>query len=74
MSGELLTPAEAADYLGVKTGTLAWWRSRTPDRLRFYKNGRVIRYRRSDLENFTKESVGQVLQHPTHTKHESEKR
>ena len=47
---ERLTPEEAAEYLGVKTQTLAAWRSSGRYELRFIRAGRCIRYRKSDLD------------------------
>ncbi len=45
---DLVTTAEAAELLKVQMNTLAVWRlhGRGP---RFYKLGRSVRYRRSDL-------------------------
>jgi excisionase family DNA binding protein len=51
---KLLTPKQAAEYLGVKENTLAVWRSTKRYELPFIKIGRSIRYRVSDLENFIK--------------------
>lgn len=49
----LLTEQEAAEFLDLKAGTLAVWRSvgRYPE-LRYVKIGRNIRYRVTDLESF----------------------
>jgi excisionase family DNA binding protein len=46
-----LTTPEAADYLGLKSGTLEIWRwsGKGP---KFLKLGRAIRYRLEDLEEF----------------------
>ena len=51
---KLLTPKQAAEYLGIKENTLAVWRSTKRYNLPFIKIGRSIRYRLSDLENFIK--------------------
>ena len=51
---KLLTPKQAAEYLGVKENTLAVWRSVKRYQLPFIKIGRSIRYRVSDLEQFIK--------------------
>lgn len=48
----LLTRAEAAAYLGVKPNTLAVWALTRRDPLPYVKVGRLVRYRRSDLEPF----------------------
>lgn len=63
MPDELLTIAEAAAFLKVKTKTLANWRwhqKRGPKFIRLDPNSRrpVIRYRKSDLEAFL--SAGRV--------------
>ncbi|HAA44152.1 MAG: hypothetical protein XD36_2435 [Halomonas sp. 54_146] len=47
---ELLTPDEAANYLGVSARTLATWRSTGRHALPFIKVGSRCRYRRQDLE------------------------
>jgi len=49
MTSPWLTPAEAAEYLSVKEGTLANWRSegRGPQ---FAKQGRVVRYSAAVLD------------------------
>jgi len=48
----LLTPRQAADFLGVPSGTLAQWRSerRGPPFIKL--ENRLVRYRRSDLEEY----------------------
>ncbi len=48
----LLTPQEAAQFLGVLVGTLAHWRSerRGPPYVKL--EGRLVRYRLSDLEEY----------------------
>lgn len=47
-----VTPAEAAEILGVNPHTLAVWRSTSRYALPYIKIGRKIRYRISDLENW----------------------
>lgn len=47
---ELLDEKQAAQYLTVTPGTLAVWRSVGRYRLPFVKVGRMVRYRRSDLD------------------------
>lgn len=46
---ELLTRAEAAEFLSVKPQTLAKWASTKRYDIPFVKIGNAIRYRRSDL-------------------------
>lgn len=48
---ELLTTAEAAQVLGVQPQSLAVWRLRG-ENLPFIKVGRLVRYRRSDVEKW----------------------
>lgn len=45
----LLTDAEAAEILGVTTGTLATWRCTKRYALKWIKVGRKIRYRLTDV-------------------------
>ena len=49
----MMSTEQAAEYLGLNAGTLRVWRSRGryPD-LRFVKVGRMIRYRRDDLDKW----------------------
>lgn len=48
----LLTDAEAAAYLTIKPHTLAVWRTSGRYRLVYVKCGRLVRYRKSDLDAF----------------------
>ena len=48
----LLTPAQAAEMLGVTIGTLAVWRCTARYPLSFIKIGRRVKYRLSDINNF----------------------
>lgn len=50
---ELLTPAETAAILRISLGTLANWRTRHPCPLPFVKLGRLVRYRRDDVDSFS---------------------
>ena len=47
---ELLDEKQAAEYLTVSPGTLSVWRSLGRYNLPFVKVGRMIRYRRKDLD------------------------
>jgi excisionase family DNA binding protein len=49
---ELLTTAQAADYLSIKAHTLEIWRCARRYELRFVRIGRNIRYRKEDLDSF----------------------
>ena len=49
---KLLTPKQAAEYLGVKENTLAVWRSTKRYDLPFVKIGRSVRFDIRDLEQF----------------------
>ena len=51
-ANRLLTTNEAAQILGVKPKTLAYWRCVKRYDLPFVKVGRSCRYRRSDIEAF----------------------
>ncbi|MFT6259207.1 MAG: excisionase family DNA binding protein [Rickettsiales bacterium] len=51
-SNQLLTRKEAAEVLGCKENTLAVWATNKRYNLPFYKIGRLVKYKLSDLENF----------------------
>lgn len=51
-SPDRLTPTEAAEYLGVKPSSLATWRCTRRHRIPFLKIGRLIYYRRRDLDRW----------------------
>ncbi|MCX5653264.1 MAG: helix-turn-helix domain-containing protein [Planctomycetota bacterium] len=58
---ELLTRAEAAEYLGLAAQTLAVWASTQRYALRYVKVGRNVRYRKADLDRFLEaRTVGAV--------------
>lgn len=46
----LMTPRDAAVYIGVKINTLAVWRMTNRYGLPFIKLGKVVRYRKADLD------------------------
>lgn len=48
----LLTREEAAEYLGVTARTLAVWACVKRYNLPYVKVGRLVKYRRTDLDNF----------------------
>lgn len=52
MTTQLLTPAEVAQLLGVKTRTLNVWRCTKRYNLPYVKSGRLVRYRPADVEAF----------------------
>jgi predicted site-specific integrase-resolvase len=49
---ELLAPSLTAKILNVAVGTLAVWRCTGRYDLPFYKVGKSVKYRRSDVERF----------------------
>lgn len=49
---ELLTRQEAAEYLGITSRTLAVWACVKRYNLPYIKIGRLVKYRRSDLDEF----------------------
>lgn len=49
---ELLTRQEAAEYLGITSRTLAVWACVKRYNLPYVKIGRLVKYRRSDLDDF----------------------
>lgn len=48
----LLTPPEAAAYLGVSRDTLSVWRCVGRYNIQFVKVGRLVKYRKSALDAF----------------------
>ena len=50
--GRLLTPKEASQLLGIPDGTLAQWRSQKRGPQYIKLEGRLVRYRTSDLEAY----------------------
>jgi excisionase family DNA binding protein len=48
----LLTPPEAAAYLGVTESTLCVWRCVGRYNIQFVKVGRLVKYRKSALDAF----------------------
>jgi excisionase family DNA binding protein len=49
---DTMFPAQAAAYLGVEANTLAIWRCTKRYPLPYIKVGRLVRYRKSDLDAF----------------------
>lgn len=59
----LLTPTEAAEFLGIKPQTLAVWRSSKRYDLPYVRCGNAIRYKLSDLEKWLESrTVGSVVE------------
>ena len=52
VESDLLSREQAAAYLGVAVQTLAIWKSARRYDLPFVKVGRLVRYKRSELETF----------------------
>ena len=55
MRNDLLTPEEVAEMLSVSTQTLASWRTTSRYDLPFIKIGRLVRYRKSAVDDFLDE-------------------
>ncbi|MFZ2315625.1 MAG: helix-turn-helix domain-containing protein [Gammaproteobacteria bacterium] len=51
----LLTRKQAAEYLGIETETLHNWACTKRYNLKFYKVGRLAKYRKEDLDAFLSE-------------------
>jgi excisionase family DNA binding protein len=49
---ELLSTHQASIYIGVSPGTLEVWRCTKRYQIPFIKVGRLVRYRKSELDNF----------------------
>lgn len=56
----LMTPRDAAVYIGVKINTLAVWRMTNKYDLPFVKLGRVIRYRKTDLDEWIDKNLQKI--------------
>jgi excisionase family DNA binding protein len=54
---ELLSRAEAAAYLGVAKQTLAIWASSKRYNLQYVKIGKLVKYKRSHLDQFIAENL-----------------
>lgn len=52
---KLLNNKEASAYIGVLPGTLEIWRCTKRYPIPFIKVGRLVKYRKSDLDNFLHE-------------------
>lgn len=61
----LLTRREAAAYLGVAEQTLAVWKCTGRRSLPFVKIGRLVRYRKADLDAFILEHLQDFEQDST---------
>jgi len=56
-SATLLTPAQAAKMLGLPEGTLAQWRSQRRGPAFVKLEGRLVRYRPTDLEEYVSSRI-----------------
>lgn len=52
IASDLLTREQAADYLGITPRTLAVWACVKRYNLPYVKVGRLVKYRRADLDAF----------------------
>lgn len=60
-TSELLTREQAANYLGITSSTLAVWASVKRYNLPYVKVGRLVKYRRADLDAFiSRRTVEQI--------------
>jgi excisionase family DNA binding protein len=62
VSARLLTPKEASEFLGVPESTLAHWRSERRGPVYVKLEGRLIRYRKNDLEKYIGERSVEPLE------------
>lgn len=53
---QLLNRKEASKFLGIQENTLAVWATNKRYKLPFYKVGRLVKYKISDLEKFIQEN------------------
>lgn len=66
MNTNLLTPQEAAKYIGTKPNTLAVWRCTKRYDLPFVKIGRKVFYRARDVEDFILDNLKNINSHNNH--------
>ena len=57
---EWLNPQDVSDRYGISTSTLAKWRMSRKN-LPFFKDGRYVKYRVSDIEAYLKNNVVEVV-------------
>jgi excisionase family DNA binding protein len=67
----LLTPAEAAEILGVTVGTLTVWRSTRRYPLRYMKLGGRVKYDAAAIEDFLKKRTFEGCAAEPRRKHRS---
>lgn len=53
----LMSPVQAAAYLGIKPSTLSVWRTTNRRKLAYVKIGGQVRYRRNDLDQFIADNL-----------------
>lgn len=58
---KLLNGHEAAAFLGITYHTLAVWKSTKRYNVPYVKIGRLVKYRRTDLERFIDENRSEVV-------------
>jgi len=51
-SATMFSRKDAAKYLGVSVSTLANWASTKTVKLQYFRVGKAVRYRKSDLDAF----------------------
>ena len=56
MTKGLLSTKEAAEILGFNEETLQRWRRDGSIKIPFCRIGRIVKYKRSDIDNFIKKS------------------
>lgn len=56
-AAQLLTRKQAADYIGVKPHTLAAWACNRRYDLVYVKIGRLVKYRKADLDAFIQKNT-----------------
>lgn len=57
MTAELIDRTAAAEYLGVRAGTLANWQSTGFRRVPHIKIGKRVKYRIADLDAFIEQNI-----------------
>lgn len=58
--GDILTPKQTAEFLGVPEATLSVWRCTNRVVLPFFKLGHHVRYRRADIDRFIEQNLRNV--------------
>ncbi|MHA1540782.1 MAG: helix-turn-helix domain-containing protein [Alphaproteobacteria bacterium] len=57
---KLFTTKETSQYIGITQGTLAVWRTTKRYKIPYIKIGRLVKYRKSDLDTWIESRTQQI--------------